>query len=156
MRRIRSVMLLALAVAGSSLVLTSASASDGAGTLHLRSVSVTFEFFDVREEGVSVGDHFVFSDDVVREGGRIIGSVDGDCTTTRAPAEGECWQQCVGTITLDGRGQIAMQGAFRRGGTTPDISAVTGGTGRFDDAVGEIAITFPPDGSTIWHVKLAK
>jgi len=36
----------------------------------------------------------------------------------------------------------------------PDISAVTGGTGRFDDAAGELLLEFPPDGSTLWHIQL--
>lgn len=153
MRRTTSVALLATAITGSSFALTSASATGGDTTLQLRSESVTFKYFDVGKEGESVGDHFVFSDDVVRSGKRI-GSADGECTTTRLPNATSRWQQCVATITLQG-GQLTLQGAIRFHTKFEAARvAVTGGTGAYDEAQGEAILRFPPDGSTTWHIDL--
>ena len=119
----------------------------------LRTVSGHYQ--DVGPQGPSVGDSFTFSDKLFHRGERV-GRDDGRCDVTRA-GPGRFAFQCVVTLTLRGRGQIALQGvfAFRRG--VPDrnkVIAITGGTGIYAGASGSAKLMDQRDEPTRLQIRL--
>lgn len=147
MRRISVIILMAVAFMAGSLSLTSAGASSD-DTFRVTAVSKYFEFFDVGDKGESIGDSYVFSDDV-RKKGRHVGTLDGACTVTRVEP-GAFHQQCLVTLSLDGRGQITTQGVLRVAGDMVEgfTTAITGGTGDYVGVSGEAHVRFVSDERT--------
>lgn len=99
---------------------------------------------DVGDTGPSLGDEFVFSDDLSRhKGGKTIGIDGGVCTLVRIDqSAGTFTQQCVVSATLPG-GQITVQGlaTFSEADETPTFTLpVTGGSGRYKDAGGQVRV----------------
>jgi hypothetical protein len=142
----------ALAVAAAGAGIASATASSG-GDTHGRtftvfSKTVQFAAIDLGDSGPSLGDQFVFSDDLFTEkGGTNVGSDGGVCTSVRQEKSGTDTEQCAVTFSFEG-GQIATQalltvqnGAFSGSQTGP----VTGGSGEFRGARGEVTVTFLSD-----------
>jgi hypothetical protein len=159
MRRVLSIVLLAVALLGSSLMLTSANADrdDKNGGESFRVVTITKQFGgnDAPPKGDSVGDTFAFSDDVFF-GKKRVGYLDGNCTLTRVDKKTKTVREhCAATMTLPG-GQITVQAALEFVGeeTEGGTLAVTGGTGRYVGAEGEAHVTFVSDTKTIVHVVL--
>jgi hypothetical protein len=105
------------------------------------------KLIDLGDPGFSLGDESVFSDNLLtRRNGSMVGFDGGVCTVARvanaATLTGTL--QCLVTFSLNG-GQIATQAMNRLTngqftGTQP--AAVTGGTGRFRGAKGEVAVQF--------------
>jgi hypothetical protein len=98
--------------------------------------------------GDSVGDRFVFSEAVFRDGERV-GMTGGDCVLVLFRPGGDpagepetFLAQCLATVSLP-QGQITVQGLvdFARPGGGPFTLAVTGGTGAYRTAHGEVEIT---------------
>jgi hypothetical protein len=124
---------------------TSAGADDDHGddgdheVIRVISREVDSADLDLGERGFSIGDRFVFSDNLFRHGNRV-GTDHGECVTTRiqGPRGGF---QCNATAVLR-RGQITAQGAvtFNQEQTGRFTLAVTGGTGRFRDAGGQVVV----------------
>lgn len=144
---VSTVAALVVAVAGAGIA--SATASSG-GDTHGRtftvfSKTVQFAAIDLGDSGPSLGDQFVFSDDLFTEnGGSNVGSDGGVCTTVRHEKSGTDTVQCAVTFSFEG-GQIATQalltvenGAFSGSQTGP----VTGGSGAFRGARGEVTVKF--------------
>lgn len=152
MRRFRAIVLLAFALLVSSFTLTSANAS-GDDSFRVTAVSNQFEEIDLGATGESLGDQIVFTDDVYKHE-RLIGSLDGVCTTTRVDTDG-LNQQCVVTLTLP-KGQLTAQGTIRFDEDFDDsfTIAITGGTARYDDAAGEAHVRFVSDTETKIKVEL--
>jgi hypothetical protein len=99
---------------------------------------------DLGEPGPSIGDTQVFLDDVRRKG-RTVGSSAGSCTIV-ALSESRLSGACATTLTLP-QGSLTVQGAFDEdpaAGPTGFVWAVTGGTGRYMGATGEVTGTFRP------------
>lgn len=90
------------------------------------------EFVDVGEPGPSLGDAFIFTSNLTRQG-KAVGHTGVVCTFTSVVREEV---QCVGTARLLG-GQIAIQGLLAG---EPDIFSfpITGGTGRYVGAEGTL------------------
>ena len=160
MRRVILLALLALAFTVGSLTLTGASASDdanddgsGGRTLDLTSISKELEEIDVGDEGLSVGDYFVFSDNVFEDGDRV-GTLDGACTHTRI-TEKVMIEHCMVTVSLPD-GQLTGQGSIRIDEDFDEefTTAITGGTGDFVGADGEATVTFVNDEEIELHVVL--
>jgi hypothetical protein len=141
---------LAVAVAGAGIA--SATASPG-GDTHGRtftvfSKTVQFAGIDLGASGPSLGDQAVFSDDLfTQKGGSNVGSDGGVCTTVRHETSGKDTVQCAVTFSFQG-GQIATQalltlqnGSFSGTQTGP----VTGGSGAFRGAGGEVTVEFLSD-----------
>jgi allene oxide cyclase-like protein len=148
----------ALLLAVASITLTSASSSATSRSsvsddrdvqvLHLTAVAVSEAFLDLDGSGgqdVTIGDQFMFSSDLFR-GSKKIGFDGGFCTLVRLPA----LLECVGTNSLPG-GQLTAQGLLDYG---PDFDsegpfhlAITGGTGRYKTAHGEVRVIdrLPPE-----------
>jgi hypothetical protein len=94
----------------------------------------------------TLGDHFVFSDDLFdHEGGTKVGIDGAVCTVVRLdPLSGptEAVLQCQATISL-ADGQITVQGLFTTplsGVAEPFDLAVTGGTGAYEGAEGHLTV----------------
>jgi hypothetical protein len=151
--RLFVVFVLALVLGGISLVSTAA----GGGGPHdsktlvidLTTRTVQENDLDLGAPGPSVGDRFVFSDDVFR-GGQKVGIDGGECIVVRlepnpVPAGQEptsATVNCVATVRLP-EGQVALQGLAtfsEAAGPSFDV-AITGGTGAYRTAHGQATIT---------------
>jgi hypothetical protein len=150
-RRLPLGVLAILVLAGASLPAASASSSDTRSSdddevdvIRVRAVAVSEAFLDLDGSGgnPTIGDQFVFSSDFFR-GGKKIGFDGGFCTLVRLPA----LLECVGTNSLPG-GQLTAQGLLDYG---PDFAsegpfklAITGGTGRYKTAHGQVRVIDRP------------
>jgi hypothetical protein len=140
------------AVAGVTLASAHSDGSrdDHARVIELFTVTAQSTFIDADRsgEGPTLGDEFVFSDDLFdHKGGTKVGTDGVVCTIVRLEPPNsatEATLQCQATISLSG-GQITVQGLF----TTPTAEnefpppfdlAVTGGTGEFEGASGHITV----------------
>jgi hypothetical protein len=104
--------------------------------------------FDLGAPGPSVGDRFIVFGDAVRSGAP--GGTGGyECVTmlfrpgpspTAEPAA--LTDQCSATLSLP-EGQITAQGLVNRAGPIPVTIAITGGTGAYRAAHGEIETSGP-------------
>jgi allene oxide cyclase-like protein len=112
-----------------------------------------FQMLDLAPSG-SVGDQFVFADDLYRDG-RWVGDDGGSCTITRFESYDEFDANCIDTLRLRG-GQIALQGlvTFSDGGLDRSTVAITGGTGSYRGASGEVDIRAVSDTKDIYTVHL--
>jgi len=147
MRRRYAVVGLAAAVGTGVWALPSASAGDRGDDDHgdrrqvirVMSREVDSADLDLGKRGFSLGDRFVFSDNLFRHGMRV-GTDHGECMATRIHGSRATFQ-CTATAVLR-RGQITVQGAvtFAEDGSAPFRLAVTGGTGRFRDAGGQLTV----------------
>jgi hypothetical protein len=133
-----------------AVTLTTGVASANGGGDRTRKVSVWTEtvqdnFLDLGDPGVTLGDRFIFSDDVSRtRGGDVIGSTGGECTVVRVDEEFyDSTVQCLVTVWLRG-GQITVQGLLSESDERATL-AVTGGTGRYKGASGQVKVRFFSD-----------
>jgi hypothetical protein len=117
MRRIIGVIALALVLVTGNFTAASAATTNGSDagrtrTLHILARTIDSAELDLGAAGPSLGDQFVFTDDLLQDG-RSVGTDHGTCTVTRitgtAPAR-TVTDQCLVTLVLE-RGQIAVQGA---------------------------------------------
>ena len=143
---------LALTLGVVSLVSTAAGGgTHGSKTLviDLTTRTVQEEDIDLGAPGPSVGDRFVFSDDVFR-GGHKVGVDGGECVVVRlAPDPLPPGQEptsatlnCVATVELP-EGQVTLQGlvTFSEASGPSFTIAITGGTGAYRTAHGEATVT---------------
>lgn len=97
--------------------------------------ATTDAVLDNGDKGDSVGDSLVFANDVYDENdANVVGSDQGSCIRTRP---GKAWE-CTFTVILDG-GNIVVQGPFNDEGDS--TLAITGGTGDYANATGEMTLT---------------
>jgi hypothetical protein len=103
----------------------------------IRVVSITTEesFVDVGDEDFSLGDQFVFSANLL-QGGTQVGRGGVVCTLVSVDQERS---QCVATADLRG-GQIAVQGLLT-GEPDKFVFPITGGSGKYEGADGEIHVS---------------
>jgi hypothetical protein len=145
MRRIIGILSIALALVVGNLTLASATASGSSSedprtrTLRLVTKLVDEERVDVAPEGDSLGDQFVLTSDLFRDGQRV-GEGHVVCTLTRLVERVSATLQCLGTLVLPA-GQITIQGAptFTDGPSTFTL-AITGGTGEYRTAHGQVRV----------------
>jgi hypothetical protein len=121
------------AAAATETAATQASAA-GATRLVVIAREVDFTVIDVGPQGDSPGDAIVFTDDLFDQAGRRIGHDQARCTIM---FRGDVL--CDATFVLAGRGQLTIEGATL-------TFAVTGGTGEFKKARGQLHETFLPTG----------
>jgi hypothetical protein len=121
---------------------------DGVRILHVTLTDSHETDFDPDNNGPSVGDRFVVFGTVTKDGRRI-GMGGYECVTMLftpgADPNGEpaaFTDQCVGSLSL-ARGQITVQGLVDRTGQPPITIAVTGGTGAYRTAHGELDSSGP-------------
>jgi hypothetical protein len=147
MRRIISVTAVVLVIlVGSFTTASAATTTDSSDhgrttTLHFIAREVDSVQLDLGAPGLSLGDEMVSTADALQDGRRV-GEAHVVCTITRitgtAPSQ-TVSRQCLVTMPLP-RGKITIQGAGS-GGPPPFYSAVTGGTGAYRTARGEVQLT---------------
>jgi hypothetical protein len=99
------------------------------------------QFLDLGPQGDSVGDQFVFSDNLFRNG-KEVGISGVHCTTVRPEPDVSATQQCIATFHLP-KGQITAQGPITflaEPDGEPFQLATTGGTGRYRTAYGVLSV----------------
>lgn len=104
--------------------------------LHLVEVQRDSTQIDLGAKGFSPGDRQTIRSDLYAPGGRKAGRLDDDCVITQAGKRPEA--VCTFVMTLEG-GQLT--GAFAQNLAAPDAGkrqAITGGTGRYSGARGEL------------------
>ena len=124
---------------------TSAEHSDAVQHLVLTTHTVQQGFVDVDPKGQTptLGDYQVFSDDVSQNGTKV-GTDGGVCTIVNLDPSGTQFTvQCQVTVSLP-KGQLSTQGLLTVPvtGTPPPFKfAITGGTGSYRTAHGQITVT---------------
>jgi allene oxide cyclase len=106
-------------------------------TLHLieHAETDTVRHIGPPKEEDSVGDVLAFANPVFDEADKNqVGSDNGSCIRT---AVGKAWE-CIWTVKLD-EGQMTVEGPFYDGGKDSQL-AITGGTGTYDEARGEMTL----------------
>jgi hypothetical protein len=109
-------------------------AAAGAARLVVIGREADFTIVDTAPAGDSPGDQILFTDDLFDPAGRRVGRDEARCTIM---FRGDVL--CDATFVLAGRGQLTIEGV----GLT---FAVTGGTGEFRKARGQMQETFLPSG----------
>jgi hypothetical protein len=138
-RKLHAVIALAAAAATAGAMAATAASDDGSRegggqVIRLTTKQVHQGFADHGVPGFSTDDQFVFSNDLYRDGEKV-GEDGGTCTVTRIANSGAAALHCLGTNSLPG-GQISVQGLAAPG--EPFVLAVTGGTGRYRNARGQV------------------
>jgi allene oxide cyclase-like protein len=122
----------------------------GVRVLHVTLTDVHETDLDFGATGPSVGDRFIVFGTVTRKG-KTEGSGGYECVTmlftpgpspTAEPAA--LTDQCTATLALK-KGQITVQGLVDRTGPVPVTLAITGGTGAYRTAHGELQTSGPND-----------
>jgi allene oxide cyclase-like protein len=144
---------LLLAVAGVSLAFAGDDSNgddngDDVRVLHVTLTDTQQTDLDLGASGPSVGDRFVVFGNVVRNGERA-GMGGYECSTMlyrpgadpAGPPQAQT-DQCFATLSL-ARGQITGQGLVDRAGPVPVTLAITGGTGAYRTAHGEVETSGP-------------
>jgi hypothetical protein len=140
----------ALAAAGAGVVLTLAPPAGADQTLRLTTSNPQNTDLDLGEPGPSAGDAQVFLDEVHRSG-RLVGSSAGVCTLT-AMSETRIVVSCATTLTFTDGSTLTTHGVSDENpqvGPTSFRWAVTGGTGRYRGAAGEVVGTFVPNSDNV-------
>ena len=150
--RLFAVLALALIIGVVSLVSTAGGAKKNGKKVEIINLATRTDQeadLDLDPSGPSLGDRFVFSDNVFR-GDRQVGMLGAECTVTRlepnpVPAGQEptsATVNCVGTIQLP-KGQVTVQGLITFSEEAGDrfTIAITGGTGAYRTAHGEATVT---------------
>jgi len=113
----------------------------------LFATTVQFKQLDLGDTGFSLGDEIVLADDVLtRQGGTEVGVDAGVCTVVRVEnaATGTGTLQCPVTLSVKGSqlftvGLVQLVNGALSG---TQVVAISGGTGRYLGAAGELAIQF--------------
>jgi|tagenome__1003787_1003787.scaffolds.fasta_scaffold20511199_2 hypothetical protein len=123
-------------------------------TFTVFATEVTDQFFDTGEPGPSPGDRAVFATSFTREGGPS-GVAGGSCTVTNLNADGTFTASCQ-AVSRDRDGLLATQSlvTFRNGLQPPFKLAITGGTGRYSGAGGEVEVRQLTETTETYTVRL--
>lgn len=121
----------AVAVAGPAPAITRAE------TLRLTATVDRQTTLDFHARGFSLGDQRIAAGSLADERGAVVGRFDLACTVTDTLAEGTF--QCLFTLALP-HGQVTSQGLASTVGPR-STTAVTGGTGRYQNVRGQVVVT---------------
>jgi hypothetical protein len=129
---------------------TSATASSDIQDLRLRATVTDFSTVPDRgSEAQQPGDRWFFIAQLTQNS-RQVGLSPHKCTAVTAD-----YSICEAVANLPG-GQVTLEGAFGGSNVLPRIVvAITGGTGKYRDAAGQVTITLNADGSQDWYVDFA-
>ena len=145
-RSAASVAIGGILVAGTIFAATAAGGSSNSSTIRLYHHDTSQENIDLGAPGPSEGDQFLFAGDTFkRKGGTQLGRGAGTCTTMSTGAAGEVL--CVVNFSLR-NGQIATEGLFVSAdlfGGKKLTYPITGGSGRYRQARGEVSVQIPQD-----------
>jgi hypothetical protein len=129
-----------LAVGSSSSAGQSASTSSQRHTFTVVEVETESSFVDLGEEGFNMGDEGAVWTANLRWDGKVVGHDSGVCfvTSDKIPAA-----QCSITAQF-GKGQISLQ-IVNDLTSARNVGVITGGTGAYEGAAGEVRVRFIPD-----------
>jgi hypothetical protein len=130
-RSLAALTVAAVAVAGTA---AAASGDGGREVIHITTKQVHQTLLDHGAPGFGVDDVVVFSNDLYQRG-RKIGEDGGTCTVVRVAPGGETTMYCAGNNRFSD-GQISVAGFAAPG--APFTLAITGGTGRYSRAHGQV------------------
>ena len=110
----------------------------------------TFHFVDLppmqkHPNTASAGDELAFIN-TLTQGGKRVGRAQAVCTFTKAGHARNPLLQCEGSFTLQGS-ELTVAGAIAFNSSTMHI-AITGGTGKYEGASGQVTAVNHPDGSS--------
>jgi hypothetical protein len=148
----------AVALVATALVVPSvALASRGNGhdkTFTLHAVQTADQFLDLGATGLSSGDLIVFATAVSRDGRRE-GVTGGSCTVTTVDSSTTFTASCQATARLRG-GMLTTQAlvTFGQGLQPPFTLAITGGSGQYRGAAGEVEVQQRTDTTEDYIVRL--
>ncbi|MGH2754416.1 MAG: allene oxide cyclase barrel-like domain-containing protein [Actinomycetota bacterium] len=94
---------------------------------------------DVRPNGFSAGDQFLFSEPEFDEAGRKVGKIVGSGRVIRTFGERDALVQFNVSLNLDG-GRIEIQASSKFTNTTGATFAIVGGTGRYAGKTGTVKV----------------
>ena len=122
-----------LQIAGFAIGIAPAAAA-GSMNINLVERAVNEAVLDTGEKGDSAGDVLTFTNEIYDEANKAkVGNDNGFCIRT---APGKAWE-CVWSLTL-ADGQIMSEGTYTDG--KDSVYAVTGGTGKYMNARGEMQL----------------
>ena len=128
---------------------SSGNARHGEKVIHLSTATAQEGYLDAAPAGeINVGDSLVFSEDLYK-GAKKVGDAGGRCTTVRVDGDAAV-AECYETFRLPD-GQIVAEGlvTFDPNGGGPVVTwAITGGTGAYRLARGEVSSVESADGSS--------
>ncbi len=145
-----TVLVLLVAVASVPLAFAGGGSNDHDDDGDVRIINLTTTLvqdteLDLGDEGLSQGDRFVFADDVFLDDEKV-GTDGGECVIvlfTPGPDPDDdpeaLTAQCVATVSLPD-GQITVQGLVDFTEPGPFTIAITGGTGKYRTAHGEVEV----------------
>jgi hypothetical protein len=136
----------ALALAGTASADTAEKAHGHDSTIKLVEAHKELQptFVDTGKPGPSVGDLVVARDDVLRENGSPAGTFRQTCTLVDLAGNPfTSTYECAGSIVLKD-GTITMEGPFTPS-DAESVAAITGGTGEYRTAHGEIVVRAEAD-----------
>lgn len=129
-----AVALIALGLGAVTPALGSSGDDDKKWTIRVVSITEEFAELDLGAEGESLGDQFVFSSKLLK-GGDVVGHDGVVCTLVSVERQEG---QCVATTWFDD-GQITAQ-ALVNFTEDPPVVPITGGSGKYKGAEGELHI----------------
>lgn len=86
----------------------------------------------------AIGQTYALTEDVFDTGGKMVGHDGAACTATRIIKTGSEFL-CISGLHLDGRGDLMAQGLYTKG-EKHIVAPITGGTGEFKQAHGQVTI----------------
>jgi hypothetical protein len=104
-------------------------------TFRVTAIVTELNLVHVGTKGPSLGDEIVFAEKLLR-GGNQVGHVGAVCTTVSLQRHEA---QCLATYSFRG-GQITAQAVIVLGSPAPYDGAITGGTGKYQGADGEVHV----------------
>jgi hypothetical protein len=139
-----AIALVALAVGVVSPALGSSGDDDKERTIRVVAITTEEEFLDLGDEGFSLGDQGVFAEKLL-ESGKQVGHSGGVCTVTSLE-RGEV--HCVVTAWFRG-GQITVQGLLGTEEPGTFVFPITGGSGKYQGAEGQVHVRDVSDTKSI-------
>jgi hypothetical protein len=129
-------------------------ATSGDTTHHQRIVVVatvtSFHFIDLGPKGVSPGDQTAFTKTFKDSSGTVVGFGHGNCVVITAKQGNPTSAECNGTTRFGRRGTIQSSGVDHI--TARETFAITGGTGLFRQAHGQVIAGGGPGGADIYEI----
>jgi hypothetical protein len=104
-------------------------------TIRVVAIITELNLVDVDPQGPSLGDEIVFSNKLLK-GGNQVGHEGAVCTTVSLERQEA---QCIATFWFRD-GQITAQGLVSLGSKAPYALAITGGSGKYEGAEGELHV----------------
>ena len=116
----------------------------------MTAVTTEQKLLDLGGPGFSLGNEIVFSQKLLQDANQV--GHDGSVCTEVSVARQEA--QCIATYSFSG-GQITAQALVTFGSTVPYDGSITGGTGKYEGAKGELHVqnVSPTEGILTFHLE---